>query len=107
MTQPQPTNRFNGLTDEQVLALFERIATACNLMSEMCIDAAHRSRDAASEMIFHALDTMLTSTGALADLPLGGDCVGTHADWMVGANWGKGAGKAQDLSNNEAGQQPA
>ena len=83
-TLPARAGKFAGLNDDQVLSLFERIATTANLMSEICRDKANEygQHDAASTL--HALDTMLRGVGALADMPSGGQCIGGFADWMVG-----------------------
>ncbi len=87
MTNP----KFNGLSDDQVLSLFERVATNVNLLSSICREKAeeHGSDDVA--LTFHALDTMLCSIGALADLPSNGNVVGGFADWMLGPIFKKGA----------------
>lgn len=76
--------KFAGLTDKQVLQLFERIATTANLMADICRDKAEEFGEHEAALTFHALDTMLNGVGALADLPTGGTCVGSFTDWMVG-----------------------
>ena len=81
--------KFSGLTDAQVIQLFERIASTIELMSSICREKAeeHGERDVA--LTFHALDTMLRSVGALADMPTGGNCVGSFSDWILGPYFNK------------------
>lgn len=83
-TLPAGADKFSGLSDDQVLSLFEKIATTANLMAEICRDKAEEFGGHEAALTFHALDTMLCGVGALADLPTGGNCVGGFADWMVG-----------------------
>ena len=77
-------DKFAGLSDDQVLKLFEKIATTVNLMAEICRDKGEEFGEHEAALTFHALDAMLCGVGALADLPTGGNCVGGFADWMVG-----------------------
>lgn len=91
--------KFNGLTDDQVLSLLERVATNINLMASICRDKAeeHGSDDVA--FTFHALDVMLCGIGALADLPTNGNVVGTFADWMIGPVFKKGEDAKQAVKS--------
>lgn len=76
--------RFAGLTDAQVLGVFNQIASTVNLMASICRDKAEEVGTHDSANIFHALATMLCGVGALADIPGGGHCVGDFTDWMLG-----------------------
>lgn len=76
--------KFNGLTDEQVFMLFERIATHANMMASICRAEALRNDENYTSMTFQALDVMLCGVGAMADHATGGECVGDFAAWMVG-----------------------
>lgn len=89
-------SKFAGLTDQQVLQLFESIATKANLMAEICRLEAQRNSEDEIAYVFHVLDNMLCGLGAMADLPTGGECVGDFAAWMVGPLFHKsqGAGDA-------------
>jgi len=78
------TNRFAGLSDDQVLMIFNQIATTANLMAAMCRERAAACGDKDIALTLHALDTMLLGVGVLADLPTGGNSVGDFAEWMVG-----------------------
>lgn len=78
------TNHFAGLTDAQVLCLFERIASTSNLLAEMCREKADEFGGSDVSLTFHAMDTMLRGVGALADMPTGGTVGGDFATWMVG-----------------------
>lgn len=84
--------KFAGLSDAQVLSLFEQIATTSNLMAEMCREKAEELGEHDAALTFHALDTMLRGVGAMADMPTGGNCVGSFADWMVGPLFNKTTG---------------
>lgn len=86
-TLPVESGRFAGLTDDQVLMLFEKIAITANLMAEICRDKAEEFGEHDAALTFHALDTMLSGVGAMADMPSGGGCVGGFADWMLGPNF--------------------
>lgn len=83
-TLPVGSGRFAGLTDDQVLMLFGKIATTANLMAEICRGKAEEFGEHDVALTLHALDTMLSGVGAMADMPSGGDCVGGFADWMLG-----------------------
>lgn len=83
-TLPVDADKFSGLTDDQVLSVFKKIATTVNLMADICREKAEEYGDHEASLTFHALDTMLNGVGALADLPTGGTCVGSFTDWMVG-----------------------
>lgn len=83
-TRTLSADRFSGLSDEQVSKLFGQIASTVNLLAAICRDKAEEVGTHDSALTFHALDTMLLGVGALADMPSGGDCVGSFADWMVG-----------------------
>ena len=76
--------KFSGLSDSQVLLLFKQIATTSHLIAGICRDKAEELGEHEAALTFHAIDTMLSGIGALADLPTGGDVVGDFADWMVG-----------------------
>lgn len=76
--------KFAGLTEDQVLQLCGQIASTANLMADICRDKAEEHGSQPVSTTFHALATMLCGIGALADMPSGGNCVGTFADWMVG-----------------------
>lgn len=78
------TQKFSGLTDDQVRRVLSQIASQANLMSSMCRIEADKAGESDTAITFHALDTMLCSLGALADMPIGGDVGGGFADWMVG-----------------------
>lgn len=77
-------DQFNGLPPEQVHQILEKIATMANLMADMCREHAERAGVDDVAMSFHALDAMLCSVGALADMPTGGQVVGDFGDWMIG-----------------------
>ena len=81
------TNDFAGLTTAQVKTLLSAIATQCNTLSQIC--AEHALAHDADEMgnVFRSLDMMLCTVGALADRPLGGECVGGIANWHCGPNF--------------------
>lgn len=83
-TLPAGTGRFSGLTDDQVLRLFEKIATTANLMAEICRDKAEEFGEKDVALTLHALNVMLSGIGAMADMPSGGACVGGFSDWMMG-----------------------
>ena len=85
-------HKFSGLSDEQVLQLFEKIASTVDLMSTICLEKADEHGGDQIAFTFHALDTMLRSVGAMADMPTGGNCVGNFAAWMVGPNFNKTTG---------------
>ena len=78
------TNRFSGLTDDQVLMIFGQIATTANLMAAICRERADEYGAKEIALTLHALDTMLLGVGALADLPTGGHTVGDFSAWMLG-----------------------
>jgi hypothetical protein len=82
MAQGNP--KFAGITDGQILQLFETIATQANLMANICRLEAQRNSEHEIAFVLHAFDSMLRSIGAMADIPTGGDCVGDFAAWMVG-----------------------
>jgi hypothetical protein len=82
MTSVNP--KFNGLSDEQVLRLFEQIATTISLVCELCREQAEIHGTEEVAYTFHAMDTMLRGVGALADHATGGDCIGDFAAWMLG-----------------------
>ena len=86
-TLPAGADKFSGLSDDQVLSLFEKIATTVNLMADICREKAEEYGEHEAALTFHALDTMLNGVGALADLPTGGTCVGSFTDWMVGPSF--------------------
>jgi hypothetical protein len=88
----KPNLKFSGLTDEQVLQLFEQIASTVDLMSSICREKADEHGNNQITSTFHALDTMLRGVGAMADMPTGGNCVGDFAAWMVGPNFNKTTG---------------
>lgn len=83
-TKTVPASKFSGLTDAQVLMLFGQIATTAHLLASICREKAEEFGGHDSALTFHALDTMLLGVGAMADMPSGGDCVGSFADWMLG-----------------------
>jgi len=78
---------FAGLTNAQVKDLLSTIATQAHTLSEIC--ATHAETYDSDELgnTFRSLDMMLCTIGALADKPLGGDCVGSIADWHCGPNF--------------------
>lgn len=82
-------SKFNGLTDDQVLAIFGRIAVTASLMASMCRAEADRNGEKDVALTFHALDTMLSGVGALADHAMGGEWGGDFAEWMVGPIFNK------------------
>lgn len=80
-------DQFNGLTPEQVSCLLERIASSLNLASEICGNESVKHGRSETALAFEAMSLMLSSIGALADLPLGGDVAGDFASWMCGPNF--------------------
>jgi hypothetical protein len=78
---------FAGLTTAQVKAILSTIATQANTLSEICLSHAEQHDNAELGTVFRSLDMMLCSIGALADKPLGGQCVGSDADWHCGPNF--------------------
>lgn len=88
-------DQFNGLSHDQVRRILEQIATKANIMAEMCREQAERAGDNDFAMTFHALDSMLCSLGALADMPTGGAIVGGFGDWMLGPFFYETARKAR------------
>ena len=103
-TLPAPSGRFAGLTDDQVMMLFGKIASTANLMAEICRDKAEEFGENDVATTFHALDTMLLGIGAMADMPSDGDCVGGFADWMVGPLFNRSKSRetgAPCMSNKE------
>lgn len=76
--------KFSGLTDEQVKMLFEKIASSCNLMADLCRSKAEDHGDSDAALTFHALDAMLCGVGAMADMATGGTVGGSFSDWMLG-----------------------
>ena len=79
--------KFNGLTDDQALMLFEKIAMTTYVIADLCRAAAQRHGHEEVASTFHALDTMICSVGALADHAAGGNCVGGFAAWIVGPSF--------------------
>lgn len=79
--------KIAGLTNEQVRMLFEKIATSCNLMADLCRSKAEEHGDNDAALTFHALDTMLCGVGAMADMATGETVVGSFSDWMLGPNF--------------------
>ena len=76
--------KFSGLTDEQVLSLFEQIATTANLMADICRNEAERFGEKEVSLTLHALKTMILGVGAMADMATGGSVVGDPAAWLLG-----------------------
>lgn len=76
--------KFAGLTDSQVCSVLHQIASQADLMANMCRGQAELAGERDTAYTFHALDTMLCSLGALADMPLGGAFAGDFGDWMLG-----------------------
>ena len=88
MTASNSTNGdFAGLTAAQVKTVLSTIATQANTLRQIC--CAHSVEHDSNEMgnVFRSLDMMLSNIGALADTPLGGECVGNLADWHCGPNF--------------------
>jgi hypothetical protein len=92
------TQKFSGLTDDQVCRVLSQIASQADMMANMCRMEADRAGEHDAAITFHALDTMLCSLGALADMPIGGNVLGGFADWMVGPLFKP----AQDITQSEA-----
>ena len=84
--------KFSGLTDEQVMRLFEQIASTVDLMATICRMKAEEHGTEDVVYTFHALSTMLAGVGAMADMPSSGGCVGSFAEWIVGPSFNKTSG---------------
>jgi hypothetical protein len=78
------TNRFAGLSDDQVLVILSNIAATADLMAGICRERAEAAGTSEYALTFHALDTMLRGVGALADMPTGGNVCGDFQQWMLG-----------------------
>ena len=78
---------FAGLSVEQVKLLLETIATNVNTMTQICDHQAHIQDSNELGNVFRGLSMMLSGVGALADRPLGGECVGGLGDWLIGPNF--------------------
>ena len=85
MTTPNP--KFNGLTDDQVRLILEKIASELDLAASICRNEAQKRTDHDSVFAFHSLDTMLCSMGALADMASGEGVVGDAPTWFCGPNF--------------------
>ena len=79
-----PNPSFNGLSDVQVSQVFARIACTANLVAELCREHAATVGDTEQKNTFHALNALVSSLGAMADIgtPLGN--TGDLAAWMLG-----------------------
>ena len=88
--------KFAGLSDAQVLSLFEQIATTLNLLASMCREKGEALGGHDAALAFFAMENMLCGVGALADMPTGGNCVGSFADWMVGPLFNKTSGEKHE-----------
>lgn len=84
VTNNSTNGDFSGLSVDQVRLLLEVIATKANIASQICTQHAHDQDDSALGNVFRALESMLCTIGALADKPIGGNCVGDDADWHAG-----------------------
>ncbi len=85
MEQGNP--KFAGLTDEQVRAVLEKIASQLDLAAAICREDAQRYADHDCVYTFHSLDAMLCGMGALADMASGAGVLGDVYTWFCGPNF--------------------
>ena len=88
MATPNP--KFNGLTDDQVLSILEKIASQLDVAASICRNEGLRlqeTQELTSMYAFYALDSMLTGMGALADMASGAGVVGDVPTWFCGPNF--------------------
>lgn len=76
--------RFAGYSDDQVRMVLEQIATTANLMDGICRSEGEKAGMHESANVFYSLAHMASGIGALADLPTGGEVVGSFEDWFLG-----------------------
>ena len=67
------------------------IATQANTLAQLCSNQAMIHDDDEMGNVFRTLEMMVSTIGALADRPLGGQCVGDIAQWHCGPNFAAGA----------------
>ena len=88
MATPNP--KFNGLTDDQVCLILEKIASQLDVAASICRNEGLRleeTNDTTSLYTFYALDAMLCGMGALADMASGAGVVGDVPTWFCGPNF--------------------
>lgn len=84
MAHHRPNPSFNGLNDDQVSRIFARITCTANLVAALCREHADTVGNSAHKTTFQALDALVSSLGAMADMPAHLGNTGDLAAWTVG-----------------------
>jgi hypothetical protein len=78
--------RLNGYSDAQVETIMEHIATTANVLRKFAHNKNCNPEDASEDD--HYIAAMLAERiGLLADMAIGGACVGGPAEWLLGPNF--------------------
>lgn len=77
-------NFKGGFTDDQVILILTRIACLADVIGKLALQSAEGTADSDAEYAFHSIHAVSSMLGALADMPGGGDFIGSLADWSIG-----------------------
>ena len=84
MAHHHPNPSFNGLNDDQVSRIFARITCTASLVAELSREHATTAGNTAHKTTFQALDALVSSLGAMAEMPANAGHIGDLAAWTVG-----------------------